>query len=219
MCPKKPAHPIDLLLRNHVYAQNPVVQVPVSFKPATSLPKACRLVLMSRRDNPAASAATLVFSLKGQADTQSPLKQVNVTAPLYQLATQECSITNPFAFGALAHGRSWVPATRCGLYGGCLGMALAHTHFLCPSEGCLTTKQTHDVSLSCFALCESSLQMCMQTVTSPSALCPSRTPSPAAAARTRSSSNRAGRRTQRRQWAVAVQQQPRGHQLGLVHSR
>lgn len=74
-------------------------QVPVKFSPSTSLPKACRLVLMSRRDNSAASAATLVFLLKGQADVRVPLKQVNVSAPLYQLATQEFSITNPFPAG------------------------------------------------------------------------------------------------------------------------
>jgi len=69
------------------------------FKPGTALPKSCRLVLMSRRDSTAASAATLVFLLKGQADTRVPLKQINVAAPLYQLATQDFTITNPFPTG------------------------------------------------------------------------------------------------------------------------
>lgn len=80
-------------------------QVPVTFSPSTSLPKACRLVLMSRRDcaASAASAATLVFLLKGQADVTVPLKQVNVAAPLYQLATQEFTISNPFPTGGCAH--------------------------------------------------------------------------------------------------------------------
>jgi hypothetical protein len=54
---------------------------------------------MSRRDNSAATAATLVFLLKGQADVRAPLKQVNVAAPLYQLATQEFGIANPFPSG------------------------------------------------------------------------------------------------------------------------
>jgi hypothetical protein len=73
-------------------------QVPVKFSPSTSLPKACRLVLMSRRDS-AASAATLVFLLKGQADVRVPLKQVNVAAQLYQLTTQELVVSNPFPAG------------------------------------------------------------------------------------------------------------------------
>lgn len=73
-------------------------QVPVKFSPSTSLPKACRLVLMSRRDS-AASAATLVFLLKGQADVRAPLKQVNIAAQLYQLATQELIVSNPFPAG------------------------------------------------------------------------------------------------------------------------
>jgi hypothetical protein len=84
------------------HADTPIVwttQVPVTFSSSTSLPKACRLVLMSRRDNSAASAATLVFLLKGQADVTVPLKQVNVAAPLYQLATQEFTISNPFPTG------------------------------------------------------------------------------------------------------------------------
>jgi hypothetical protein len=77
------------------------LQVPVTFSPSTSLPKSCRLVLMSRRDtgSSAASAATLVFLLKGQADVKTPLKQVNVAAPLYQLTTQEFAVTNPFPAG------------------------------------------------------------------------------------------------------------------------
>jgi hypothetical protein len=75
-------------------------QVPVRFSPSTSLPKACRLVLMSRRDS-AASAATLVFLLKGQADARAPLKQVNIAAQLYQLATQELIVSNPFPAGEL----------------------------------------------------------------------------------------------------------------------
>jgi hypothetical protein len=71
----------------------------VTFSPSTSLPKSCRLVLMSRRDSSAAAAATLVFLLKGQADVKTPLKQVNVAAPLYQLTTQEFAVTNPFPAG------------------------------------------------------------------------------------------------------------------------
>ncbi|KAF6261116.1 hypothetical protein COO60DRAFT_1637017 [Scenedesmus sp. NREL 46B-D3] len=71
-------------------------QVPVRFSPTTSLPVACRLVLMSRRDGCSASAATLVFLLRGQVDCRAPLRHVAVAAPLYQLALSELSVTNPF---------------------------------------------------------------------------------------------------------------------------
>lgn len=71
------------------------------FSPSTSLPKSCQLVLMSRRDNAAASAATLVFQLRGQADVTAPLATLSVAAPLYQLAVQAVTITNPFARGEL----------------------------------------------------------------------------------------------------------------------
>lgn len=74
-------------------------QVPVCFSPTTSLPKTCRLVLMSRRDGSSASAATLVFLLRGAVDSRAPLKQVAVAAPLYQLAVSDFSITNPFPAG------------------------------------------------------------------------------------------------------------------------
>lgn len=87
--------------------------MPVTFSPSTSLPKACRLVLMSRRDNSAASAATLVFLLKGQADVTVPLKQVTVAAPLYQLDTHEFTINNPFPTGGCPHttrARPWKAA-------------------------------------------------------------------------------------------------------------
>jgi hypothetical protein len=77
--------------------------LPVKFSPSTAVPKSCRLVLMSRRDSSAASAATMVFLLKGQADVKAPLKQVSVSSCLYQLATQEFSITNPFAAGECMH--------------------------------------------------------------------------------------------------------------------
>ncbi|KAF8055917.1 CFAP47 [Scenedesmus sp. PABB004] len=70
--------------------------VPIKFSPATSMPKAARLVLMSRRDGPSASAATLVFALRGTVDGRAPLRRVCVAAPLYQLATQEFTVTNPF---------------------------------------------------------------------------------------------------------------------------
>lgn len=76
-------------------------QVPVRFSPTTSLPKSCRLVLMSRRDGGSASAATLVFMLKGQVDGRAPLKQVAVQSPLYQLGVSEFSVTNPFPAGNL----------------------------------------------------------------------------------------------------------------------
>lgn len=58
---------------------------------------------MSRRDGGSASAATLVFLLKGQVDSRAPIKQVAVQAPLYQLGVLEFSITNPF------------PAGKCGM--------------------------------------------------------------------------------------------------------
>lgn len=74
-------------------------QVPVKFHPRTSLPKTCRLVLMSRRDNSASSAATLVFMLKGDVDVSFPLQQVHVEAPLYQLVAHEFIVTNPFPAG------------------------------------------------------------------------------------------------------------------------
>lgn len=69
---------------------------------------------MSRRDNSAATAATLVFLLKGQADARAPLKQVNVATPLYQLATQEFGIANPFPSGtytAIFQGLGCMTAT------------------------------------------------------------------------------------------------------------
>jgi hypothetical protein len=54
---------------------------------------------MSRRDGSSASAATLVFLLRGQVDSRAPLRHVAVAAPLYQLAVSEFSITNPFPAG------------------------------------------------------------------------------------------------------------------------
>jgi hypothetical protein len=54
---------------------------------------------MSRRDGSSASAATLVFLLRGHVDSRAPLRHVAVAAPLYQLAVSEFSITNPFPAG------------------------------------------------------------------------------------------------------------------------
>lgn len=79
---------------------HPLAQVLVRFSPATALPKSCVLVLASRRDAMAAGpAATLVFKLHGEADVSQPLRQVAVAAPLYSLAVQEATVTNPFARG------------------------------------------------------------------------------------------------------------------------
>eukprot|EP00775_Hariotina_reticulata_P012144 gene12144-12282_t len=74
-------------------------QVPVRFAPSTSLPKTSRLVMMSRRETSAASAATLVFSLKGTVDSRAPLKHVTAQAMLYQLSVVEFNVTNPFQQG------------------------------------------------------------------------------------------------------------------------
>lgn len=114
------------------------VQVPVRFKPSTALPKLCRLVLMSRRDNSAASAATLVFLLKGQADVRVPLKQVETSAPLYQLSVQEFTITNPFPAGELEQVVIRSLGAICALL---VGQLIVHV------DACM-----HSMVCSCFAL-------------------------------------------------------------------
>eukprot|EP00798_Chlamydomonas_sp_ICE-L_P015727 gene15727-21848_t len=78
----------------HIDAKS-TVRLPVKCLPTISLPQESRLVLMSRKDG-GANAATLVFLLKSQIKTRSPLKRIRTEGPLYEMQHFEFQVVNPY---------------------------------------------------------------------------------------------------------------------------
>ena len=67
----------------------------VAYTPTVSKPADSRLVLTSRKDG-AAHAATLVFVLEGSVQVFEPLKRFEMAAKMYEYATKEIKVENPF---------------------------------------------------------------------------------------------------------------------------